>query len=51
MNNYTYSNTNNNINLRIFVRKSLFVQILVQVLLCQFLENGDRYRSQHFKVN
>ena len=45
--NYTYSN---NI-IIILVQISLTIHILVQILFCQFLENGNRYNVEIFCVN
>ena len=47
---YNYTNTNTNTN-SILVRINLNILKLVQILFCQFLENGDRYRVQNFSVN
>ena len=45
---YTYTYSNNII--RIFVQKSLTILILVQILFCQFLENGNIYKVEIFRV-
>ena len=49
--NYTYSYTNSSIFIPILVQISLIILILVQILFCQFLENGNRYGVEIFRVN
>ena len=49
------SNTNTSIIIPIFVGilfcKNIIVYMLVQILICQFLENGNRYEVDIFSVH
>ena len=48
---YMYSNTNNNIIILILVRISLNLGLIIQILFCQVLENGNRYKIEIFSLN
>ena len=47
MNSYTYTS----IIVPIFVYNNIIILVLVQILICQFLENGNSYIAEDFNVN
>ena len=49
--NNTYSHSNKKILILKFVRINLIFGIIIQILFCKFLENGNRYKVEIFSVN
>ena len=48
---YMYSYMNSNKNNKICNLTCFFILLLLQILFCRFLENGNRYKAEIFNVH